>query len=343
MDEKYAREFRLKVEDSLAGQVIQTGEPMVISAASGTHKVKTAYLAKAILYVPLKTKGHVIGVLAVDNRVSDKDFTRNDLFLLSLLSDTAAIGIENARLFGQIENERQMLEAILSGSEDIIIVTDQEDRVILMNKSARRAFSLGHTSLTGRALETLIKNQDLLGLYDKSQLHGPPHRAEISLPNGQTLLANLSSISGVGRVAVMQDITHLKKLDQMKSDFVATVSHDLRSPLTSIRGFTDLLPVAGSLNEQQATFLKKIQRGVEDITNLINDLLDIGRIEAGMDLETAAVRPGARLSPRQWRSCAPRPRPRSSICPSRGRRFRCSCRATDCAWSRWSATWSAMR
>jgi len=285
LDEKYAREFRLRVEDSLAGQVIQTGEPLLISGAS-THKVKTAYLAKAILYVPLKTKGKIMGVLTVDNRVLDKDFTRNDLFLLSLLSDYASIGIENARLFGQIENERQMLEAILSGTDDIIIVTDESDRVILMNKSARCGFDLSHVSVTGSPLEDLIRNQELFALYDKHPLPGAANRAEIPLSNGQTLLATLSAISGIGRVAVMQDITQLKKLDQVKSDFVATVSHDLRSPLTSIRGFADLLPVVGSLNEQQNTFLQKIQRGVGEITNLINDLLDVGRIEAGMDLET---------------------------------------------------------
>ena len=90
----------------------------------------------------------------------------------------------------------------------------------------------------------------------------------------------ISEVTDVGRVAVMQDITHLKELDRMKSEFVSTVSHDLRSPLTSVKGFADLMPVVGSLNDQQQDFVAKIQRGVATITELVSDLLDLGRIEA---------------------------------------------------------------
>ena len=71
----------------------------------------------------------------------------------------------------------------------------------------------------------------------------------------------------------------------MKSEFVSTVSHDLRSPLTSIKGFADLLPVAGPLNEQQTHFLGKIQHGVETVTEMVTDLLDLGRIEAEVRME----------------------------------------------------------
>lgn len=282
LEEKYARDFRLKVKDSLAGKVIRTGEPIMINKAGGPHKVKTAYLVNSILYVPLKAKGRVMGVLTVDNRISEEDFTRNDLFLLSLLSDYAAVAIENARLFGQIENERRTLEAILAGTEDLIIVTNQKGRVLLINDSARNALALPREDLEGRQLTELIQNQDLLRLYQQSLERTGGASAEVIIDD-RTFLATLSPISDVGRVVVMKEITQLKHLDQMKSDFVATVSHDLRSPLTSIRGFVDLLPVVGELNAQQHSFLKKIRRGVEDITALISDLLDIGRIEAGTD------------------------------------------------------------
>ena len=285
LEEKYARDFRLRVKDSLAGKVIRTGEPIMINKAGGPHKVKTAYLVNSILYVPLKAKGHIMGVLTVDNRVSDEDFTRNDLFLLSLLSDYAAVAIENARLFGQIEEERRTLEAILAGTEDMIIVTNDQGHVLLINESARRDFALGREEVEGRPLADLIQNQDLSNLYQQSLNRTNGTSAEVTIEE-RTFLATLSPISDVGRVVVMKDITHLKQLDQMKSDFVATVSHDLRSPLTSIRGFADLLPVVGELNEQQNSFLKKIHRGIEDITALINDLLDIGRIEAGTDWGT---------------------------------------------------------
>ena len=95
--------------------------------------------------------------------------------------------------------------------------------------------------------------------------------------------ARVTSIPEVGRAITLHDITHLKKLDRMKSDFVSTVSHDLRSPLTAIMGYVDLLERAGPVNDQQREFIRRVQHSVQNITTLINDLLNLGRIEAGMD------------------------------------------------------------
>jgi two-component system NtrC family sensor kinase len=81
----------------------------------------------------------------------------------------------------------------------------------------------------------------------------------------------------------MQDITHLKELDRIKSDFVSTVSHDLRSPLTAILGYVELIDRVGPINEQQREFIRRVQFSANNITMLINDLLDLGRIEAGFD------------------------------------------------------------
>jgi two-component system NtrC family sensor kinase len=87
----------------------------------------------------------------------------------------------------------------------------------------------------------------------------------------------------------MQDISYLKELDRIKSDFVSTVSHDLRSPLTAILGYIELLGRVGNLNPQQDEFIRRIQISVENITALINDLLDLGRIEAGFDARKEIV------------------------------------------------------
>jgi two-component system phosphate regulon sensor histidine kinase PhoR len=95
----------------------------------------------------------------------------------------------------------------------------------------------------------------------------------------------LSIVKGVGRVAVMQDITHLKELDRIKSDFVTTVSHDLRSPLTAILGYIELIRRSGPLNEVQQQFVTRITSSVKSITVLIEELLELGKIEAGFDQE----------------------------------------------------------
>ena len=91
----------------------------------------------------------------------------------------------------------------------------------------------------------------------------------------------------------MQDITYLKELDRINSDFVNTVSHDLRSPLTAILGYyrVELLDRVGPVNQQQSEFIRRVQFSVHNITALINDLLDLGRIEAGFDSRKEIIPP----------------------------------------------------
>jgi signal transduction histidine kinase len=86
---------------------------------------------------------------------------------------------------------------------------------------------------------------------------------------------------------VLRDITRFKELDSMKSDFVATVSHDLRSPLTYMRGYAAMLPMVGELSDKQRDYVEKIQGGIEQMTEMVDDLLDLGRIEAGVGLQRA--------------------------------------------------------
>jgi len=81
----------------------------------------------------------------------------------------------------------------------------------------------------------------------------------------------------------MQDITHLKELDQIKNEFVSMVSHDLRSPLTAILGYVELIERVGPVTEEQRNFIRRVETGVYSITALIDELLDLGRIEAGLD------------------------------------------------------------
>ncbi len=284
-DERMARSFRIRVEDSLAGAVIQRGEPIILSGEE-TRRIKTAYLVKSLIYVPLKIHNRVIGVLGVDNRVSHQPFTRHDVRLLSVLAGYAAISLENARLFLEIEGERTKLATVLAGTEEpILVTTGGDDRIVLANAAARRAFGLGAAVVEGHALAQLIENKELVDFVTNAPETGAAQKAEIPLGDGRVLYATLTPIPNVGRAVIMQDITHLKELDQMKSEFVSTVSHDLRSPLASILGYAHLLRSMGPLNEAQDLFVERIARGATQITELIDDLLDIGRIEAGVDME----------------------------------------------------------
>jgi two-component system phosphate regulon sensor histidine kinase PhoR len=207
---------------------------------------------------------------------------------LSALADYAAIALENARLFGEVESERTKLATVLSGTEEPVLVTaGRDERIVLANAAARHAFDLGAAVVEGHPLSDLIDNEELIKFVSSAPETGSAQKSEIPLGDGRTLYATLTPIPGVGRAVVMQDITHLKELDQMKTEFVSTVSHDLRSPLTSILGYAQMLNAIGPLNDRQQMFVERIRRGVNQITELISDLLDIGKIEAGLDMEMA--------------------------------------------------------
>ena len=286
MDQRAARGMRVRAQDSLLGRVLKSGRPMMMTSPD-LVKIKTAYMVKALLYVPLKVPpDRIIGVLGVANRISNQVFGEHDMFLLSALGDFAAVAIENTRLFNAVETERSKLEAVLRGTEDVVIVLNQDKSVLLCNPAARKAFNIETPAVTGRPLSEVAHSQALLDLFARSPAVGRPTRAEVQLADGRTLQAQVSAIEGIGYAAVMQDITHLKELDRIRSEFVSVVSHDLRSPLTTIRGYVELLPRVGPLTPQQAEFVNRVGQSMKTITDLIGDLLDIGRIEAGLDQES---------------------------------------------------------
>jgi two-component system NtrC family sensor kinase len=284
-DKRMARSFRIRVEDSMAGEVIKTGEPIMLDG-SESQRIKTAYLVKSLIYVPLKIKNRVSGVLGVDNRQTERPFTKHDLRLLSVLAGYAAIALENARLFAEVESERTKLATVLASTEEpVLVTTGRDDRVVLANAAARRTFDLGAAVVEGHPLIQLIDNEELVDFVTSAPETGLAQKTEIPLNDGRTLYATLTPIPDVGRAVIMQDISHLKALDRMKTEFVSTVSHDLRSPLTSILGYSQMLKTFGSLDEKQEMFVERIMVGVNQVTELINDLLDIGRIEAGLNME----------------------------------------------------------
>ncbi|MBN1314151.1 MAG: response regulator [Anaerolineales bacterium] len=283
LDSNIVNSVRLKVHDSLAGQVIHSGESLLVGD-EGWQKIKTQYLVQSLLYVPIKVKDQVIGVLGVDNKLKKTPFNSRDRQVLAALADYAAIAIENARLFSATEAERNKLDAILRHTEDLVIVVDTEKKIALVNGAAQSAFQI-RDDIIGSPMKAVINHADVINLFSQNGWDGATRQAEIILEDTRVFNAHVTTISGVGQASVMRDITHLKKLDQIKSEFVSVVSHDMRSPLTAILGYVELLSKAGPVNEMQQDFIERVQKSVHNITTLIGDLLDLGRIEAGLDRE----------------------------------------------------------
>ncbi len=186
---------------------------------------------------------------------------------------------------------RRQLKAILDSTPDLVLVTDDHNRLLLTNRAAGQALGVAPSENGKQSTREVIKHRALFDLlHDPLQAGGS---VEVELPNGRIYFATASNIEvdgrGVGRVCILRDVTHFKELDSLKSDFVVTVSHDLRSPLTLMRGYTGMLGTVGELNDQQQDYVNKIMVGVENMSHLVNNLLDLGRIEAGVGLDVEEV------------------------------------------------------
>jgi signal transduction histidine kinase/DNA-binding response OmpR family regulator len=279
-DEEFARTYRLHIRDSLAEQVISSGTPVIVDGSSPQENLTSSDI-HSLIYVPLLLRGRVIGVLGVDNRKAGRSLTNQDKDVITAMADYAAIAIENAGLFHRSETERNKLETILTKSENGVIVTDPEDRLLLINRAAKKMFGVSG-KLIGRPVVEIFEDEKLTNLLcTKGKL---PRLDEIEVDEGQFYSAQRTPIEGVGQAVIFHNITYLKELDRIKSEFVTTVSHDLRSPLTAVLGYLELIERAGAVNEQQGEFIRRAQMSVTQITDLVNDLLELGRVEAGLDM-----------------------------------------------------------
>ncbi len=247
---------------------------------------------KALIALPLRNEQRFYGVLWAAYP-TPKIFTEADVRFISTLGGQAALAAANAHLFMSVEVGRQQLASILDSTSDPVLVTDHQDNLLLANPAAWQLLSLNETLSENRSVESVIKDPALANLLKISA--SAKGSAEITMPSGEVFLATASSVIAddvpIGRVCILRDVTHFKELDKMKSEFVATVSHDLRSPLTLMRGYATMMPMIGELNEQQKGYTEKIISGVENMTRLVNNLLDLGRIELGVGLQLEKISP----------------------------------------------------
>ena len=187
------------------------------------------------------------------------------------------------------ESELKRYEFIFANIQDCVLILDEDRRIQLTNRAMEVAFDLPGKEARKRLVSDVINHPDFVSLLNRAHDH-PLKYHEINFDDGRIYNAQYTPIGGFGSVVTMQDISYLKQVDRIKNEFVHTVSHDLRSPLTSVLGYTELIQRVGPLNEQQEEFLDRIRSSVKSITSLVNDLLDLSRLEAGFDTRRELVR-----------------------------------------------------
>lgn len=245
----------------------------------------------AVIAMALRQENHYHGLIwiAYDQ---PHNFNETEVNFLGTLAGQAALAASNANLYDSAEIGRQHLSAVLASSPEPVLVIDDKLRLVIINPAASETPGLVIGGEAGRPIRDVVANLDLLELIIQPLEEHLASR-EITLPGNRVFSASVSPVyvnkKPVGRICILQNITQYKELDKVKSDFVATVSHDLRSPLTLMRGYATMLNMVGELNDQQKSFQRKIISGVENMTRLVNNLLDIGRLDAGFPLQRERV------------------------------------------------------
>lgn len=257
--------------------------PIILYAKQDTTGFAKAVLKAGLsgyLYPPLKMEDIVNEVQRCLTRAGKLgDWLRREV------KRTTASLTEKAKIS---ESERSKLEAIFANIQDGVIVLDENENILLTNQSIRDIFRLADKAIVGKQIKDVISNADIHALLDRSKINTLRYH-EIHFDDGRVFNSQYTAIPKIGNAITMQDISYLKELDRLKSDFVHTVSHDLRSPLTAILGYMELIERTGPLNENQLDFLQRLQGSVQHITNLVNELLDLGRLEAGFDARREPV------------------------------------------------------
>jgi two-component system phosphate regulon sensor histidine kinase PhoR len=252
----------------------------------------------SMIAVPLFASASVIGVLCCFSKESDA-FDDDAARLLLTLSSEAALALEKASLYRTTLEDKTKIETIINSITDGLMVIDRESRLILANPFISRLMGL-QVDDYDTPLYDLIENLENIIEFREVPYRealrrvlsdGENLRNEMIFGDEQAIIfqvfwAPLKDLEGKvgGAVILLHDITDFVELDRMKSDFISIVSHELKTPLTSIKGFVRLLAAerVGPVTEKQRHYLEIVQRQTESLTVLINDLLDLSKIEAGM-------------------------------------------------------------
>lgn len=273
---------RQKVGTGIAGWVAQTGQPLHLDGKVDDDRfIATIERAdrdiRSSLCVPVKIREQTVGVVMI-RRTGESAFHQRDLAFLETVSDLAAVALQNARLFESERNQRnllqlehQKLEATLSSMADGVMVVDRQGEVLTANSVARKLLR----PLVGAKLSQLwSKHREVF------------EGNESTLDAGKRSLAVLPTplyVDGKreGSVLVFRDETAKRELERMKSEFLSMVSHELKTPITTIGAFIELLLVRDFAAERRTHFLTICQDECQRLHNLIDQLLHLTRLEAG--------------------------------------------------------------
>jgi len=329
----------MEVSRSVIQDVVRSGEGILTTNAQdddrfSTRDSITRFALRSILCLPLRTHGEVIGVIYIDNKIKSGAFNKDDQELLGVFAVQAAIAIENARLYSQVDSELTKrvseLETLRHIDKELNTDLDFERVLELTLEWALRSTGSedGYIRLLDNAGSlSILAGECPDGLMDTSDPRLSPavHQGQaVTFQQDDNFNALIvparreeRTIALIGvrrmgkpysketerflfriaeRAALAIENTRLfdaaRAADNAKSQFISIVTHELKIPMTSIRGYADLIKqeTVGPVTDQQMKFLDTIRSNVDRMANLVSDIADISRIETGrLKIDVAAI------------------------------------------------------
>ena len=253
--------------------------------ALGLAFVLASVLAKALI-------GPINRIIYVSSKFAQGDFSHrifqssdDEIGKLAFTLNKMAQDIQEK--IREIATKNQHLEAIFNSMIEGIIVTDRSSRIISINHAVEELFEIKGDRIQGKLFLEVIRNSEISELINNAMDSAKFISKEVTLiiPEQKVAQVNVSPVftqdKVIGSVTVIHDVTQIRRLETMRRDFVANVSHELKTPLTSIKGFVETL-LEGALEDKENSlnFLGIINKHVDRLNDLINDLLELSRIES---------------------------------------------------------------
>jgi len=298
--------------------VIDSGKAAIFQDASRNPRIRpTAVRSWGVtsgMLAPLKLKDSVIGILAAGNRRDGRRFSSSDLRQFEAIANYAAVAIANSHLYtrtqealAKLEAERTKLEGILTNLGDGVVVCDSDNRIVLVNRAAEDIMDVQAEAVLGKSLVALYpaEHREMLShmlehVRDPLLAEMPLHETKITLGH-KVVRVNLSPVTSggvhTGTAMVIQDVTSEEETGRAKTEFISTVAHELKTPLTSLNGAIRLLMHRpGEMDPQARELMDIAGNNIHRLVRLVEDMMDIARIEAG--------RMSLRLEPVSLYECA---------------------------------------
>lgn len=292
------KQFISNLDSGFMIRLEETKEPFVIKRECQDEE-KAFYTHTSFcydLYLPVISSSGLMEAVMLYSRF-DKPFTVEELKQFNGLSKQIAISLDKIHIFELSEEERQLTQDILDTINEGVQLIDVNGTVLQVNKMVCDMFRCNREMMVQKPykewIETLLKSvensRELEGFFNQTLLEGKTAQQSFVYhqkdPIKRVIQVYCESLTRngdkFGTVIVHRDITKEYEVDVMKSEFVSTVSHELRTPLASVLGFTELILNKELKPERQKKYLTTIYQEAKRLTVLINDFLDVQRMEAG--------------------------------------------------------------